>query len=164
MSGLGIERRSRRTAVLMVLLSVCGVVSAHHSTAAYDYAKSLTLSGTVQDFQWTNPHMFIRILTQDAQGKEVDWNVECGTPNINVRHGWKRSDINLGDKLTLNIHPMRDGSLAGTLITVTLPDGRVLYGPGNDIKAVGPPGGGPGDGTSPGVSSPPGTPPPGSRP
>jgi hypothetical protein len=108
--------------------------------------------------------MLIRILALDAQGKQVEWNVECGTPNINVRHGWKKSDINVGDRLTLNIHPMRDGSLSGTLITVTLADGRLLYGPGNDIKAVGPPPDGPGHGGSPDAPLPPGAQPPGSQP
>jgi hypothetical protein len=121
------------------------MVSAHHSTAAYDYSKSLMLSGTVTDFQWTNPHMFIHLHVRDASGKEVEWDVECGTPNINVRHGWKKSDINRGDKLTMEIHPMRDGSFSGTLMTVTLADGRLLYGPGNDIKAAAFPGGPPGE-------------------
>jgi len=156
--------RSRRFKMLLLLLAISSTVSAHHSTAAYDYSKSLTLSGTIKDFEWTNPHMFIRILALDAQGKQVEWNVECGTPNINVRHGWKKSDINVGDRLTLNIHPMRDGSLSGTLITVTLADGRLLYGPGNDIKAVGPPPDGPGHGGSPDAPLPPGAQPPGSQP
>jgi hypothetical protein len=150
--------------MLLLLLGISSTVSAHHSTAAYDYSKSLTLSGTVKDFEWTNPHMFIRMLAVDAQGKQAEWNIECGTPNINVRHGWKKSDINVGDRLTLNIHPMRDGSLSGTLITVTLPDGRLLYGPGNDIKSVGPPPDGPGHGSSPDAPLPPGAQPIGSQP
>ena len=86
--------------------------------------------------------MFIQVLVPNAQGQLLQWNIECGTPNINVRHGWKSSDIKPGDKLTLTIHPMRDGTMAGTLDRVTLPDGRVLYGPGHDIVLG--PGGRPG--------------------
>jgi hypothetical protein len=120
---------------------------AHHSTAAFDYTRSMNIVGTVSEFQWTNPHMFIHVMVPDAQGNSAEWNIECGTPNINVRHGWKRSDIKPGDKISMKIHPMRDGSQSGTLMAATLADGRVLYGPGNDI--VGTPGAG---GTAPGES------------
>jgi hypothetical protein len=136
-----VMKRCSKAFTVVALLGVCSAVSAHHSTAAYDYSKSVKLVGTVEEFLWTNPHMFIRLLAPDDQGKSVEWNVECGTPNINVRHGWKKSDLNPGDKVTMELHPMRDGSLSGTLMTVTLADGRLLYGPGNDIKA-GPPGDG----------------------
>ncbi len=132
--------------VLLNMLGALGPLWAHHSTAAYDYSKSEMLVGTVKDFQWTNPHMFIRVLADDAQGKPVEWNIECGTPNINVRHGWKKSDIKLGDKVSMEIHPMRDGSMAGTLVSVKLADGRLLYGPGHDIVATPPaPAAGPGN-------------------
>lgn len=135
----------------MMGLSVIGVSTAafaHHSTAMYDYAKSMTLTGTVTEMQWTNPHMFIKARSSDAAGKEAEWSIECGTPNINARHGWKKSDIKTGDKVVMEIHPLRDGQTGGTLVTVKLPDGRTLYGPGGDIVAGprgggAPPGGGP---------------------
>jgi hypothetical protein len=132
------ERRARVSAIV-ALLSISSGVAAHHSTASYDYSKSVKLTGTVKEFFWTNPHMFIVLLSFNDQGKELTWNVECGTPNINVRHGWKKSDLNAGDKVSMAIHPMRDGSLSGTLMTVTLADGRLLYGAGHDIKAGPPP-------------------------
>jgi hypothetical protein len=119
-------------------------VLAHHSTAAYDYAKAVDLSGTVSAFQWTNPHMFIHVQVPDATGASSEWDVECGTPNINVRHGWKQSDVKPGEKVTMKIHPMRDGTKAGTLMILTLPNGKILYGPGNDIVAAPPGAGGPG--------------------
>jgi len=122
------------------LIGVSTAAIAHHSTAMYDYATSMTLMGTVMEMQWTNPHMFIRARASDAAGKEAEWNIECGTPNINARHGWKRSDIKPGDKVVMDVHPLRDGQPGGTLVTVKLPDGRTLYGPGGDIVA-GPPGG-----------------------
>lgn len=120
--------------------------SAHHSTAMYDYNNTKTVSGTVKLFQWTNPHMFVKVMIPDAQGTPVEWNVECGTPNINARHGWKKSDIKTGDKVTMEINPMRDGTPAATLKWVQLPDGRKLWGPAEDIVALpagGPPGAAP---------------------
>lgn len=133
------SERGARVFAMVALLGISRGVAAHHSTASYDYAKSVKLMGTVKDFLWTNPHMFIVLVSLNEQGQEVKWNVECGTPNINVRHGWKKSDLNTGDKISMEIHPMRDGSLSGTLMTVTLADGRLLYGPGYDIKAGPPP-------------------------
>jgi len=112
---------------------------AHHSTAMYDYRNTKTISGTVKEFQWTNPHMFIKVLVPDASGNTVEWNVECGTPNINARHGWKKSDIKTGDRVTLEMNPLRDGSPGATLKWVQLPDGRKLFGPAGDIASTGGP-------------------------
>jgi len=123
---------------------ICGMVPvggamAHHSTAAYNYGQAVTLAGTVTQFFWTNPHMYIQLMVPDAQGKEVKWTIECGTPNINVRHGWKESDIKPGDQIKLKIHPLHQANRpGGTLMLATLADGRTLYGPGNDILAAPP--------------------------
>lgn len=115
---------------------------AHHSTSMYDNRNSRIVSGTVKEFQWTNPHMFIKLLVPDANGNTVEWYVECGTPNINARQGWKKSDIKAGDKITAEINPMRDGSPGATLKWVQLADGRRLGGLASDNAP--PPGGPPG--------------------
>ena len=130
----------------MGLLSVASAM-AHHSTAMYDYAKSQQLVGTVKEFKWTNPHMFITVLAPNGQGQDAEWSIECGTPNINARHGWKKTDLMPGDKVSMEIHPMRDGTSGGTLVTVKLADGRTLHGPGGDIAPGAP------------ISAPPGSPP-----
>jgi len=135
--------RCARAGTIGILMAISTPAWAHHSTAAYDYSQAATLEGTVKQFLWTNPHMFIHLTVRDAQGKETEWVIECGTPNINVRHGWKADDLKPGDKVKAKIHPMRDASKqGGTLMTITLPDGRTLYGPGNDISAA--PGAAPG--------------------
>lgn len=123
--------------MLMMAVTGCGVAPAiaHHSTAAYDYSKTVAVAGTVKLFQWTNPHMYIKIVAP-YQGKPTEWNIETGTPNINVRHGWKRNDIKPGDKVSVMVAPLRDGSAGGTLISIKLPDGRTLFGPAVDIRAA----------------------------
>lgn len=138
--------KGMRAGVCIAALVFGGIAPAwaHHSTAAFDYTKVVTLSGTVQEFFWTNPHMFIRLAKTGPDGAEVVYVIECGTPNVNIRHGWRRDDIQSGQKLTVDIAPMRDGSPAGTLIRATLPDGRVLYGPAVDVSGNGPPGAPPG--------------------
>jgi hypothetical protein len=86
------------------------------------------LRGTIQDFQWTNPHSYIDLLVPDRKGQIIHWVVECGAPNLNVRHGWQPNSIKAGDQVTVVIFPIRDGSAQGTLATVTLADGKVLPG------------------------------------
>jgi len=101
---------------------------AHHSTTAYDLSKSVTLSGTVKDFQWTNPHSWIDLEVENSDATQTHGAIEFGAPNLNARAGWKRDDVHVGDKVTMVVHPMRDGTTHGTLSSITLPDGRTLKG------------------------------------
>ena len=102
---------------------------AHHSTAMFEPEKRVTLSGTITEFQWTNPHAWIQITVAGTDGKPTDWSFECGSPNTLSRQGWKPSMLKAGDAVTIVANPMKDGTPAGLLYTVTLADGRVL-GPG----------------------------------
>ena len=111
---------------------------AHHSTASFDYSRQVTLSGTVKQFNWTNPHMYLYVVVTDHNGQITTWSVECGAPNLNVRHGWKKDDLKPGDKITMTVHPNRDDSPGGTLMSVTLPSGRLLQAPGGDIVSAEP--------------------------
>ncbi|PNG24392.1 hypothetical protein CR492_19085 [Methylocella silvestris] len=104
---------------------------AHHSTANYDYTQNVELIGTVKELQWTNPHSFLQVLVPDGKGGAVEWSVETGSPSLDVRLGWSRDMFKPGDTVKVILAPMRSGGPNGTLKSVTLPDGKVLYGPGN---------------------------------
>jgi hypothetical protein len=118
-----------------LMLSWVTIGYAHHSFSAFDRTKNLTISGVVKSFEWTNPHSWMHVLVADATGQTTLWDIECGAPNINVRLGWKSSDVKAGDKVTVVFHPRRDGSTGGTLAAVTLADGRVLIGNGPALSA-----------------------------
>ena len=102
---------------------------AHHSFAMFDRTKEVTLEGTIKEFQFKNPHAWIQIVVPNAQGVMQEWGIECGAPAMMVRTGWKGSTLKPGDKVTLLTHPLKSGAASGSLIRVTLADGRVL-GPG----------------------------------
>lgn len=121
---------------LMVAGMLSGIAPAvaHHSTAMFDYSKSKQLSGVVRAFQWTNPHSFIQVLVPDAQGKQQEWSVECGTPTQMAMTGWSKNSIKPGDKVTISIAPLRDGTNGGTLRTATLADGKVLRGAADNFQ------------------------------
>jgi hypothetical protein len=88
---------------------------AHHSFAMFDTSKEVTLSGTVKEFQWTNPHSWLQ-LNVPRDGKAVEYSIELGSPNTMSRHGWRRGTFKPGDRVSVTINPMRDGSPGGSLV------------------------------------------------
>jgi hypothetical protein len=104
---------------------------AHHSFAMFDAEKTVTMKGTVKEFEWVNPHSWLRVMIQDqATGRELQWAFELGPPAQQIRRGWTSTSLKPGDQVTLNMHPLRDGSRGGQLVSATLPDGRTVGGAG----------------------------------
>jgi hypothetical protein len=113
-------------ALSMLMLFATHTAVAHHSFASFDMSKTLTLSGTVRAWEWTNPHSWIWLDVPDGQGGSVTWGLEGTGPGELTRHGWNKHSINVGDKISVMMHPMKDGKKGGSLIRVTLPDGHTL--------------------------------------
>lgn len=110
-------------------LSAAPAALAHHSTSMFEPEKRVTLTGSVKEFQWTNPHAWIQMTVTAPDGTTTDWSFECGSPNTLSRQGWKPSTLQPGDEITVVANPMKDGTSAGLMYTVALADGRTL-GPG----------------------------------
>jgi hypothetical protein len=114
----------------VTLLGWVVAAGAHHSFSMFDQTRQVTLTGTVTSFEWTNPHAYIEI-DVPGEGGVRHWSVEMGSPSIIMQSGWKFRDLKKGDKVTVQISPLRDGKPGGLLVQATLPDGRVLgNGPG----------------------------------
>jgi len=116
-------RRPWRAAALIGLLA-CGSVSAHHSYAMFDMKQSITLRGMLVEFQWTNPHCFLQVM-DDTTAKE--WSVEMGAPADLYRKGWRPGSVKPGERVTVIIHPTRDGSSSGTFVSAVGPDGKPVF-------------------------------------
>jgi hypothetical protein len=101
----------------------------HHSFAMFDYMKSVTLEGTVKEFQWTNPHSWILMMVRNPQGVDEQWAIELGTPSGLSHQGWVPKTLTPGMKITALIHPLKDGTRGGRGISVTLPDGEMKSHP-----------------------------------
>ena len=110
----------------VMLLAAAGGAFAHHSFAMFDYQNRITLTGTVESFGWTNPHAYIKLAIPDGQGGSKHYTVECASPNVLTRIGWKFDTVKAGDKVTLLINPLKSGEPGGMLQEATLPDGRTL--------------------------------------
>ncbi|MGH8258458.1 MAG: DUF6152 family protein [Steroidobacteraceae bacterium] len=111
-------------AVVIALFSTPAYV--HHSGAMFDASKDVKITGTVMQFNWTNPHSSFKLSVPTANGGTSIWGVEMGSPNNLIHEGWRRGTIKPGDKVTATIHPLKDGTPGGQYVAITLADGRTL--------------------------------------
>jgi len=109
---------------LIVLAS--GTASAHHSFAAFDITSEKTISGTVKQVDWTNPHTWIWLNVENKQGSVETFGFEGMSPNYLARRGWSKSTLKPGDKISVSFRPMKDGSNGGMFMTAKRPTGEVL--------------------------------------
>ena len=109
--------------ILAAAVSGAAPASAHHSFAMFEPTKTLTFKGTVKTFQWTNPHVILWVLVQpDGGGAAQEWSLETTSPGVLTRSGWTRQSLNPGDRVSVVLSPLRDGSHGGSLNSVTLLD------------------------------------------
>ena len=106
-------------------LALPGPATAHHAFAMFDANREVMLDGTVKEFQWTNPHTWVQLLVKDPSGKEVEWSIEGSSPNNLARFGWTRNSLRTGDHVQAVIHPLKDGSIGGSLVKITV-NGQVV--------------------------------------
>lgn len=116
-----------RLAAIAVLLAAGAVMApAHHSFALFDGTRAVTLTGTITEFRWTNPHCLIRMTVRDPKnGDPVHWLLEGAGPNVLVKKGWKKDSLRPGDAAGVTINPLRDGTPGGSFLRVTV-NGVVL--------------------------------------
>jgi hypothetical protein len=99
---------------------------AHHSPAMFDSSKQLTLTGTVREFQWTNPHSYIQLVVKADDGTEQEWSLEMGANVYLYNLGWRPSTVKAGDTLTATVIPLRNGNPGGLLVEARTADGKSL--------------------------------------
>jgi Family of unknown function (DUF6152) len=138
----------RRLLWLLAGVMTIAVANAHRSVANFDVDKTVTIEGTVDKLEWTNPHMWLWVSVQDKKGGTEVWAIEGASPaNMSRRAGWSKRSVTPGDKVVVELHPFRDGRAGGALSKLTKGDGSVLASGG------GGPTGGPGGVPPPGVPS-----------
>jgi hypothetical protein len=113
-------------ALIMGLMTLASVAFAHHGTANYDTSKTVTVKGTVSDFQFINPHVLISMDGKDESGKVEKWQGELTSPNRLSRAGWTKSSVKPGDTLTISGYPAKSGSPEIWIQKVVLASGEDL--------------------------------------
>ena len=114
-------------ATLGVLALLATSVAAHHSAQQFDFGQSKAIAGIVKKFQSINPHMRLVLSVTDAKGTR-DIAFEGHSTNNMYRAGYRDGMIKVGDKITVYVAPLRDGSDGGYVTAASTADGR-RFGP-----------------------------------
>lgn len=111
----------------LLVAAIALPAAAHHSFAVFfDEARSVSVTGVVEEFQFRNPHGLIRLAVKGEDGKQQTWKAETNSPSVLERRGWKRDTLKAGDTITVEGWPARDGSNYMRLRAARRPDGTVL--------------------------------------
>lgn len=122
-------RRSLAAALAAVAIVLIAIpVLAHHSfDAEFDRTKSVTLQGTVVQFEFINPHSWIHLDVKDASGKVERWRAETGNPGSLLRRGWKKDSLKAGDVIVIEGFRAKNGSPTANAVSVKFADGRTVF-------------------------------------
>ncbi len=123
------NRHTRVVAVLGLVVALgAASVRAHHSFAAeFDRERTITVSGTVQKLEWTNPHARLYVQGKDENGKSQVWDFELGPPNGLMRNGWRRDSLKQGHTVTVSGFRSKTSDHIANARTVKLADGRQVF-------------------------------------
>jgi hypothetical protein len=124
----------RPSAVLLAggaLLAMSGSGMAHHSFAMFDQEHPIELVGTVTEFKYSSPHVYILLDVKDQDGNSTTWILEGGSPSLLVREGWSGTIIKPGDELRMTINPLHSGAPGGSwqATQIKFKDGRPIVAP-----------------------------------
>lgn len=112
------------SALLLLTTGALNSSHAHHSTAAFDRENQATLSGTVVEFKYTNPHTWIYLMVPNEKGGEDQWELEGAAVNTIVRQGWTNKTLAPGMKVKLLIAPRKDGKPGGEWLRLLEANGK----------------------------------------
>jgi DNA/RNA endonuclease YhcR with UshA esterase domain len=99
---------------------------AHHGNAAFDVGKRVTVTGTVTEWLWANPHCWLKVDVKDDKGTITHWVAETNNAPDMIERGWSMRTFKPGDEVTLTVEPVKNGRPAGKVLEVVLPNGQKL--------------------------------------
>jgi hypothetical protein len=115
------------TAGLIALaLALSAPAFAHHAWHGYDMQNLTSVKGTVTQFDWGNPHVWINFEATDDKGNVEKWSAGGPSPSRMANTGWDKDTLKPGDQFTAVGHRISDGTFSLRLVKVVLADGREL--------------------------------------
>ncbi len=96
--------------------------NAHHGTAvSYEQDNWITVSGTVTEFRWRNPHSALFLNTSSTSGETALYTIELPSPLLMSRStGWNRESFKPGDLVEFRVHPSISGAPVGECLNSCL--------------------------------------------
>ena len=118
-----------RSYLIVALLVAAGVPAvAHHSFAAFDQTREVTMKGQVTQFQWTNPHSWLVVRVKLQAARTRNGPSRCSVPMCSGAMGWTRESVKVGDQVTVTANPAKDGTHFGLMLAVLDAEGRPIGG------------------------------------
>ena len=118
-----------RSYLIAALLLGAGVpIVAHHSFAAFDQTREVTVKGRVVEFQWTNPHAWLVVKGKTANGPDEEWSFEMISPSVLRRNGWTKNTLKPSDEVTVTANPAKNGTRFGLMLAVLDAAGQPVGG------------------------------------
>jgi hypothetical protein len=111
----------------MTLAFALGAATAalgHHSATMFESTKTVTVEGTVKEFQFSNPHSWLLVDVKGKDGKVTTWGFEAEGPSTLQRAGIRPSVFPPGTKVTMTGRPMKDGTPAAIWVLAVRGDGK----------------------------------------
>jgi len=112
-------------ALVVGVLTMAGAAFAHHGTANYDTDRSVTVTGTITEFDFVNPHVLV-YMNVNQNGKVTRWQGELTSPNHLARAGWHKDTLKVGDTITMSGFPAKSGNPEIWIQKIVQADGNVL--------------------------------------
>jgi hypothetical protein len=112
--------------ITAALLLVASVGQAHHSYSMFDRQVIRSYAAVVSKWEFVSPHAYLWVYINDDKGTPQLWGLEGPGPQALLRAGWDKNTVKPGEKVTVEINPLRDGRNGGNLISMTLNDGRKM--------------------------------------
>ncbi|MDX1430096.1 MAG: DUF6152 family protein, partial [Rhodothermales bacterium] len=109
-----------------VAVSIVTAARAHHSEAGLDTETLITIEGTIAEYSWRNPHIYFTVATTNERDEQVEWLVQTSPIISAMRRGWTRDSLAVGDRVTVEAHPARDGRPYALLSSIEKEGGVVL--------------------------------------
>lgn len=130
-----IQLLKRYSMAVALVFCTTGTVLAHHSYAQFDMGNTVSVQGTVKQWDWTNPHSWLTLYVEPGNGVQPEvWEIESGSPSMLLRTGFTRTSLTVGEKVTVKFHPHRDDPHKGSLVAVDFPGGKSLTVDGSKIR------------------------------
>jgi hypothetical protein len=117
-----------RLLLLVALLGFPALTVAHHSRANFAADTTVEISGTLQEFVWRNPHVYLKIDAPDASGEPQSWLIEAHSITGMKGHGWSKETLSPGAQVTVVGRPDRNPNKRYVLMSyVQMADGSQMF-------------------------------------
>ena len=119
--------RVRLGLVVIAVAVMDALLAAHHSAVAYTQQSIVLKNSTMTKVFWAHPHIILSFAVNEANGAVSNWSAETGSPGSVARVGWNRNSVKVGDVVTIELFPAKNGARVGRLKKVIFPDGHELF-------------------------------------